>query len=100
MMKRASLMLRLALVAPAAVSQAQTDSKPTVPVTVDNFARAESDLYFGAIVKKDGFGKFEFTRTPSLIEAQTIVRMNRDTLYGAAVFDLDGGPVTVTLPEV
>lgn len=60
-----------------------------------------SQIYISAqSSNKDGFGKFEFTRTPSLIEAQTIVRMNRDTLYGAAVFDLDGGPVTVTLPEV
>jgi hypothetical protein len=97
--KSAFLMIGLALLASPAVSQAQTNSKPTVPVTVDNFARAESDLYFGAVVKKDGFGKFEFTRTPSLIEAQTVVRMNRDTLYGAAVFDLDSGPVTITLPD-
>jgi hypothetical protein len=27
------------------------------------------------------------------------VRPNRDTLYSSGVFDLDGGPVTVTLPE-
>jgi hypothetical protein len=25
--------------------------------------------------------------------------MNRDTLYGGALFDLDAGPVTVTLPD-
>ena len=25
--------------------------------------------------------------------------MNRDTLYSSAVFDLDAGPVTITLPE-
>lgn len=28
-----------------------------------------------------------------------MVRQNRDTLYSAAVFDLDAGPVTVTLPD-
>jgi hypothetical protein len=82
-----------------AVAQAQIVLDKTIPVTVENFNRAESDLYFSAIVKKDGFGKFEFTRTPSLIEAQTVVRMNRDTLYGAAVFDLDAGPVTIALPD-
>ena len=65
-----------------------------IPVTAENFIRAESDLYFGAVVKRNGFGKFEFTRTPSLIEEQTVVRMNRDTLYGAAIFDLDAGPVS------
>ena len=30
---------------------------------------------------------------------QTVIRMNRDTLYSAAVFDLDAGPVTITLPD-
>ena len=97
-MKRVIFAVLVLIVAAIAV-HAQKVSGPTVPVTVENFARAESDLYFGAIVKKDGFGKFEFTRTPSLIEAQTVVRMNRDTLYGAAVFDLDAGPVTITLPD-
>ena len=97
-MKRVIFAVLVLIVAASAI-HAQNVSGPTVPVTVENFARAESDLYFGAIVKKDGFGKFEFTRTPSLIEAQTVVRMNRDTLYGAAVFDLDAGPVTITLPD-
>jgi hypothetical protein len=68
-------------------------------VTADNFVRAESDLYFGAIVKKGGFGKFEHERAPTLIDQQTVIRMNRDTLYSGAVFDLDAGPVTITLPE-
>jgi hypothetical protein len=27
------------------------------------------------------------------------VRQNRDTLYSAGVFDLDAGPVTMTLPD-
>jgi len=43
-----------------------------------------------------GFGKFEHHRELSPIDAQTIIRMNRDTLYSAAVFDLDAGPVTIT----
>ena len=25
--------------------------------------------------------------------------MNRDTLYSSALFDLDAGPVTITLPD-
>jgi hypothetical protein len=29
-----------------------------------------------------------------------VIRTNRDTLYSGAVFDLDGGPVTITLPDV
>jgi hypothetical protein len=79
---------------------AATSTGDLVPVTVDNFIRAESDLYFGAVaVKEDGFGKFEHHRELSPIDAQTIIRMNRDTLYSAAVFDLDAGPVTITLPD-
>ncbi|WP_086999524.1 DUF1214 domain-containing protein [Rhizobium sullae] len=68
-------------------------------VTVDNFVRAESDLYFSNIVKDGGFGKFNHRREPATIENQTVIRLNRDTLYSAAIFDLDAGPVTVTLPD-
>ena len=71
-----------------------------VPVTVGNFIRAETDLYFGAVaLKENGFGKFEHHRELSPIDAQTIIRMNRDTLYSAAVFDLDAGPLSITLPD-
>jgi len=71
----------------------------TVPVTVDNFVRAESDLYFAGAIKDYGFGKFGFDRGPTPIDQQTVIRMNRDTLYGGALFDLDAGPVTITLPD-
>lgn len=71
----------------------------SVPVTVDNFVRAESDLYFQAIAKDNGFGKFNHTREPAPIDGQNVIRLNRDTLYSSAVFDLDAGPVTITLPN-
>ncbi|MET0605670.1 MAG: DUF1254 domain-containing protein [Beijerinckiaceae bacterium] len=71
----------------------------SVPVTADNFVRAESDLYFGGVVKDGGFGKFHHFREPTPIDKQTVIRMNRDTLYSGAVFDLDAGPVTITLPD-
>jgi hypothetical protein len=71
----------------------------SVPVTVDNFIRAESDLYMGNAVKTGAFGKFEHNRTPTEIDRQMVIRMNRDTLYSSAVFDLDAGPVTITLPD-
>lgn len=70
-----------------------------VPVTVDNFRRAESDRYFAAVIKKDGFGKFEHNRGMIPIDAQTVIRVNQDALYSGAVFDLDAGPVTITLPD-
>jgi hypothetical protein len=34
------------------------------------------------------------------IDKQEIVRVNRDTLYSFAIFDLDAAPVSVTLPDV
>ena len=69
------------------------------PVTVDNFARAETDLYLGSAVKDaGGIGKFLHHREPMNIDKQVVIRANRDTLYSAATFDLDAGPVTITLP--
>lgn len=70
-----------------------------IPVTAENFARAESDLYFGGIVKDAGIGKFFHYREATPIDRQTVIRMNRDTLYSGAVFDLDAAPVTITLPD-
>ncbi|HZI50929.1 MAG TPA: DUF1214 domain-containing protein [Terriglobia bacterium] len=71
----------------------------TVPVTADNFIRAESDMYFGKVVLQGGFGKFNHRREPMPIDKQTVVRANRDTLYSSAVFDLDAAAVRVTLPN-
>jgi len=71
----------------------------TVPVTADNFVRAESDLYFSGVSKDYGFGKVGHTREPARVDQQTVIRLNRDTLYSAGVFDLDVGPVTITLPD-
>jgi hypothetical protein len=70
-----------------------------IAVTPDNFVRAESDLYFSGVVKDGGFGKFMHRREPTPIAKQSVIRMNRDTLYSAAVFDLDAGPVTIALPD-
>ena len=92
-----SAALLLAIAASGAF--AQTPAAPSVPVTADNFIRAESDLYFGRIVKNGGFGKFEHTREPAPLDKQTVIRLNRDTLYSSAVFDLDAGPVKITLPN-
>jgi hypothetical protein len=72
---------------------------PGVMVSADNFRRAESDMYFSSLVKEGGFGKFHHHREPVPIDQQVVVRTNRDTLYSSAVFDLDAGPVTITLPD-
>ncbi len=81
-------------------SSAQQQTGGTVSVTVENFIRAESDLYFSAAaLKEGGFGKFEHKREVAPIDRQTVIRMNRDTLYSAIVLDLDAGPATITLPN-
>lgn len=80
-------------------ANAQSGSEVAVPVGVDNFIRAESDLYLGIIVASGSLGRFVHSREAVAIDAQDVVRMNRDTLYSSAVFDLDAGPVTITLPE-
>jgi hypothetical protein len=66
-------------------------------VTVGNFVRAETDGY--AVKNSNGqLGVFHHSRTPVEVDKQTVIRMNRDTLYSAAVFDLTT-PVTITLPD-
>lgn len=84
---------------PAAAPAAATPQPGSVPVTADNFVRAESDRYFTSLAKQGGLGKMFHHRDPAPIDAQDVVRLNRDTLYSSAVFDLDAGPVTVTLPD-
>ena len=92
---RLSVLTVLAIVGSAHAQSAGN----AIPVTPDDFVRAESDLYFAGVVKNGGFGKFDHTREPAPIDKQTVIRLNRDTLYSAAVFDLDAGPVTITLPD-
>jgi hypothetical protein len=71
-----------------------------IPVTAENFVRAESDMYLKAVaLAEGGFGKFEHKREMAPIDNQTIIRLNRDTLYSAAVLDLDAGPATIVLPD-
>src|SRR6266478_1094930 len=72
---------------------------PAVPVTADNYNRAQTDLYLGQTVKAGALGKFRHGRELAPIVSRGIVRPNRDTLYSFAVFDFDAGPVTVTLPD-
>ena len=61
-------------------AQAQPRSGETVPVTADNFNRAESHLYFNNSIKGGGSGKFHHVRVVLPIDHQTVIRGNRDTL--------------------
>jgi hypothetical protein len=81
-------------------AHAQSPSGSAVPVTVENFVRAESDVTLGAFVRLGAFGKFYHFREFVPVNRQDgFIRPNRDTLYSLAVFDLDAGPVTISLPD-
>ncbi|MHC2618782.1 hypothetical protein ACVIW2_000814 [Bradyrhizobium huanghuaihaiense] len=93
-MKRALLAASMLVLTAAAYAQSP------VPVTVDNFARAESDLYLGNGVKDaGGIGKLFHHREPIQIDKQMVIRSNRDTLYSTVILDLDAGPATINLPD-
>jgi hypothetical protein len=71
----------------------------TVVVNVENFVRAESDRLFASFeADAGGVNRFKHNRIPTPIEHQPVIRMNRDTLYSAAVVDISSG-ATVTLPD-
>ena len=75
-------------------------AQSATPVTVDNLVRAESDTYIASFVKESGgLAKLHHHREPASIDNQTVIRLNRDTLYSFAVFDFDAGPVTVIMPD-
>ena len=87
---------------PAWAQQAHVDSiasaAETKSVTWDNFTRAESDKYFKSYAALGGIGNFYNIREPTPVDAQKIIRMNRDTLYSIGIFDLTT-PVTITKPD-
>jgi len=68
-------------------------------VNVDNFVRAETHRMM-ADLQRDagGVNRLEHNRAPASVEKQTVIRMNRDTLYSFAVVDISDG-ATLTVPE-
>ena len=67
-------------------------------MTVDSFVRAETDSTLARYVRQGAFGKFLHIRTPTPIDKQNVIRMNRDTIYSIGVFDLTE-PVTIVKPD-
>ena len=96
---RMRILAAMSLVIASAAASAQTTASSTELVTVDNYNRAQTDVNFAGVVKNGGFGKFRHGRVLAPPVQQGIVRPNRDTLYSFAIFDLDAGPVTITLPD-
>ncbi len=93
--KAVTAALALSLLLPLTAVRAQVAQ----PITIDIFVRAESDTAIRNIYNlAGGIGKFGHLRTPTPLDNQTIIRMNRDTLYSFAVVDLNI-PATVILPD-
>ena len=91
--------MRLFLAVAFTTIAASAWAQGTVPVTVENFVRAETDLYFTNSANAGGFGGWHHIRELLPIDHQSVIRGNRDTLYSSRVFDLDAGPATITLPD-
>jgi hypothetical protein len=70
-----------------------------VHVNVSNFERAETDRMFAAMQSEaGGVNTLLHFRVPTPLDRQTVIRMNRDTLYSAAIVDISEG-ATVTIPD-
>lgn len=71
----------------------------TTHVNADNFVHAETDRMFHDLQKNaGGVNVFLHNREPAAIDKQTVIRLNRDTLYSFAVVDVSAG-ATLTLPD-
>jgi len=65
-----------------------------IPVSVDNFARAEADRMLADLAAAGGgINRWFHNRAPTDVDDQAVVRMNRDTLYSWVVADLAQGAV-------
>lgn len=70
-----------------------------IHVNTDNFVRAETDRMFRDIQRDAGGpNRFRHNRAPASIDEQSVIRLNRDTLYSFAIVDLGEG-ATLTLPD-
>jgi hypothetical protein len=100
-MKKANtrIVATMSLAIASSLASAQTPASQIHRVTVENYSRAQSDVYFAGLVSSGGFGKFRHSRELVRPTQRGIIRPNRDTFYSLGVFDLDAGPVTITPPE-
>lgn len=79
-----------------AVSAADDKS---VKVNVENFVRAETAAQFDrALQMTGGINKWLHLRQPTPLDQQSVIRMNRDTLYSVAIVDISKG-ATLTMPD-
>lgn len=91
--------LIVALLATATLVDAAQGNEPE-KVTPETYIRAETDFAFADFQKNAGgkINAFYYITKPTPLNEQPVVRMNKDTLYAAAVVDTEGG-ATITIPE-
>lgn len=71
-----------------------------VVVTQETYCRAETDrTFYNAAKLAGGVNRFFHFRDVTPLDNQTVVRMNRDTLYSPAVVDTSRG-ATITVPKM
>ena len=69
-------------------------------VTQKTYIRAETDrTFYNASKLAGGVNRMFSFRNVTPLDRQTVVRMNRDTLYTVALVDTSKG-VTITVPEM
>src|SRR5207245_11262482 len=74
-----AIWMALSLAALSPIARAQTPSSPTVPVTIDNYNRAQSDVYFALIAQSGGSGTFWYGRDLAAIGRGEMIGPTRDT---------------------
>lgn len=73
---------------------------PSTPVTPDTYIRAESDRQFATVARMaGGVNRLFHFRSPTPLDRQNVVRMNRDTLYSMGIVDTSKG-ATITVPTL
>lgn len=69
-------------------------------VTPETYIRAETDrMFYGVARQAGGVNKLYHFRQVTPLDKQTVVRMNKDTLYSMGGVDTEGG-ATITVPEM
>lgn len=70
------------------------------PVTTETYCRAETDrTFFNTLRMTGGVNRFFCFRQVTPLDNQTVVRMNKDTLYAAAIVDTAKG-ASITVPPM
>ena len=91
LMTRAVIGVCLAVLSIALAPGASAQAEPVI-VNVENFVRAETAAQFDRVMANaGGVNRFFHLREPAPLDQQTVIRMNRDTIYSSALVDISKG---------